>query len=143
MTTIRYCTREDFGPVFGLLRQLWPDMELDRGALENMYHGNLGCDSQRYFCAVNAGEVVGFCALSTRRSLFGPSTLAYVDELVVEESRRGQGIGGMLLDRAREIALEAGCSRLELDSAIHRERAHRFYEKRGLKLTGMLFRWEL
>lgn len=87
--------------------------------------------------------MVGFCAFSVKRSLYDPGLLAYIDELVVEESRRREGIGGKLLERTREIAQHAGCSRVELDSALHRESAHRFYEQRGFKAIGMLFRWDL
>jgi GNAT superfamily N-acetyltransferase len=143
METIRECARDDFEPVFGLLRQLWPDRELDREALEDVFHHNLDCDTQHYLCAVSGEELVGFCTLSIRKSLWGQGFLGYLDELVVDEKRRGEGIGGMLLERALELAKKDDCGRVELDSAFHREDAHRFYEKHGFKGICLLFSREL
>jgi GNAT superfamily N-acetyltransferase len=78
-------------------------------------------------------------ALSVRKSLWGQGFLGYVDELVVDESRRGEGIGGMLLERALELAKKGGCRRVELDSAFHRADAHRFYENHGFEGICQLF----
>jgi len=139
MVTIRECAIDDFEPVLRLLRQLWPDRGLDRGALEDVFRHNLGRGDQYYLCAVSGKELLGFCSLSVRKSLWGQGLLGYVDELVVDESRRGEGIGGMLLQRSLELAKNDGCSRVELDSAFHREEAHRFYEKHGFKSICLLF----
>ncbi|MEW6555592.1 MAG: GNAT family N-acetyltransferase [Actinomycetota bacterium] len=143
MITIRKCEADDFEPVLGLLRQLWPDRDLDRGALEETFLYNLGRDHQHYLCALSGYELVGFCSLSIRKSLWGQGFLAYIDELVVEEPRRGEGIGGMLVERALELAREVGCRRVELDSALHREGAHRFYESHGFEAICLLFSREL
>jgi GNAT superfamily N-acetyltransferase len=139
MITIRECDRRDFEPVFALLRQLWPDRELDRQALEGVFLYNLDSASQHYLCAVSGEELLGFCSLSVRKSLWGQGFLGYLDELVVDEDRRGEGIGSRLLERALELAREDGCSRVELDSAFHREDAHSFYEKHGFERICLLF----
>jgi len=139
MVEIRQCVREDFEAVLGLLRQLWPDRELDREALEDVFRHNLTLASQHYLCAVSGGTLVGFCSLSVRKSLWGQGFLGYVDELVVDEKHRGEGIGGMLLERALGLAKEDGCGRVELDSAFHREEAHRFYASHGFEAVCRLF----
>ncbi|MBN2026972.1 MAG: GNAT family N-acetyltransferase [Actinobacteria bacterium] len=139
MVEIRQCIEDDFEPVLGLLRQLWPGRELGREALEEVFRHNLGLASQHYLCAVSEGKLVGFCSLSVRKSLWGQGFLGYVDELVVDESRRGEGIGGMLLERALELAKKDGCRRVELDSAFHRADAHRFYENHGFEGICQLF----
>jgi GNAT superfamily N-acetyltransferase len=59
--------------------------------------------------------------------------------LVVEETRRLEGIGKLLLDRASRLAEAGGCDYMELDSAFVRERAHLFYEKLGFTRTGYIF----
>ncbi len=143
MVTIRKCARSDFEQVLSLLRQLWPDRELDREALEETFLYNLDREHQHYLCAVCGEELVGFCSLSLRKSLWGQGFLGYIDELVVEEARRGEGTGGMLLECALELAKEEGCRRIELDSAFHREEAHRFYEGHGFKGTCLLFSREI
>lgn len=143
MITIRRCAEDDFEAVLELLRQLWPDRELEREALADTFRYNLHCDHQHYLCAVSGDALVGFCSLSVRKSLWGQGFLGYVDELVVEEKRRGEGIGGILLERALELAKEAGCRRVELDSAFHREDAHRFYESHGFKGICLFFSREI
>ena len=52
-----------------------------------------------------------------------------VTTLVVDEAHRGRGIGRMLLEAAETAAREAGCSRIEATSALHRTGAHRLYQR--------------
>lgn len=52
-----------------------------------------------------------------------------VTTLIVDEARRGQGIGRMLLEAAEQAARNAGCSRIEATSALHRTGAHRLYDR--------------
>ena len=140
---IKRCRQDDFEPVLRLLEQLWPDRELDRPALRGVFSRNLDRDFQYYICAVSGEGLVGFCSLSIRESLWGQGDIGYIDELVVEEASRGEGIGGMLLERASELAKEKGCRRVELDSAFHREGAHRFYEAHGFQSYSLLFTKEI
>jgi GNAT superfamily N-acetyltransferase len=136
---IRRGRAEDFGDVMTLLRQLWPELELDPMVLEGVFRECLESDSYFALCAVAGQSVVGFCDLTIRPSLWQSGKLAYVDELVVEESTRGKGIGTLLLQRAAEIASSHGCRHIALDSFLHREDAHRFYERRGLERNGFIF----
>jgi GNAT superfamily N-acetyltransferase len=52
-----------------------------------------------------------------------------ITTLVVDEAHRRQGIGHMLLEAAETAARDAGCSRIEATSALHRTGAHRLYER--------------
>lgn len=61
--------------------------------------------------------------------------LCYVDDLVTDEARRGQGYGGRLFDWVVARAREAGCTELHLDSGVHRFAAHRFYHAKRMSLT--------
>jgi GNAT superfamily N-acetyltransferase len=64
----------------------------------------------------------------------------YVDDLVVSESARSQGIGKLLLDWLKAEAQHIGCVGLSLDSANYRVDAHRFYKREGLDNMGGHFR---
>jgi glucosamine-phosphate N-acetyltransferase len=139
MIEIRDCVHSDFDQVFGLLRQLWPDRALERERIEESFLHGLDSDYQRYISAVAEDSVVGFCSLVVRSSIWALGYLGYIDELVVDEAHRGKGIGGELLQRAVELAKEAGCGKVELDSAFHREEAHRFYERQGFEKRGLIF----
>ncbi len=90
---IRGCELEDFEEVLSLLGQLWSDLELDAAASREVFGRLLEKDNCVLTCAVAEGRVVGFCDFNVRHSLWQQGKLAYVDELVVEESFRGRGIG--------------------------------------------------
>ena len=85
-----------------------------------------------YVCAVEDGDVVGFGSLIIKNNLWQAGYLAHIDELIVSKERRGLGIGSALLAAVIAIAKEAGCSRVELDSAYHRSAAHEFYQEKRI-----------
>jgi ribosomal protein S18 acetylase RimI-like enzyme len=139
MIVIRQCTHEDFTQIFLLLQQLWPEKTLDYELLCRVYSRGLESVAQRHLCAVEDMKIVGFCSLTILNSLWQAGHLAHIDELVVNQEKRGQGIGTALLDAITKVAREAGSSTLELDSAFHRSRAHKFYEQQGFTNRAYLF----
>jgi GNAT superfamily N-acetyltransferase len=139
MIAIRPCASEDFLQVLVLLEQLWPDKTLDAEALSRVYSRGLESSLQHYLCAVEDGNIAGFCSLSIKNNLWQAGYLAHIDELVVGKEKRGRGIGSALLNAIIQIAAEAGCSSVELDSAFHRSEAHRFYQKHGFENRAYLF----
>ena len=59
----------------------------------------------------------------------------YIDDLVADESYRSKGYGDNLIDWLIERAKENQCQEFHLDFGVHRKSAHRFYERKGLKLS--------
>lgn len=57
----------------------------------------------------------------------------YIDDLCVDETARGQGIGKKLYDYAKKYAKEIGCYNLTLNVWASNPSAQKFYEKQGLK----------
>jgi GNAT superfamily N-acetyltransferase len=51
----------------------------------------------------------------------------YVDDLVTAEQWRSRGYGKLLNKYLVELARKEGCSTVQLDSGVHRRKAHRFY----------------
>jgi len=139
MWKIRPCTEEDFAAVLGLLGELWPGRRLDAAALHVVYSRSLASESQFYLCAEEEGAVIGFCSLSLKNNLWQAGDLAHIDELVVAQRQRRKGIGCALMTAAIKLAIESGCASIELDSAFHREDAHRFYESQGFENRAFLF----
>jgi GNAT superfamily N-acetyltransferase len=54
-----------------------------------------------------------------------------IESLVVDESRRGTGVGRALMAAAGEVAGEWGCLAIEVTSARSRPGAHAFYRTLG------------
>jgi len=56
---------------------------------------------------------------------------AWIEDVVVDEQVRGQGVGEALNRRAMEIALKAGAKTIDLTSRPSREAANRLYQRLG------------
>lgn len=134
---IRPCTLADFPQVRPLLGQLWAVKDVTDPAMRAVFEQVL--PQRAYFCAEREGRIVGFGGLSFSQKLVFSGPVAYVEELVVDESCRGQGIGRRMMDTFRTAAAERGCEWFELDSALHRKEAHRFYETYGMEKRCYLY----
>ncbi len=139
MIEIRACVAEDFSQVAALLRQLWPSTSIDDDLLRCAFLRGLKSSVQHYRCVVENGRIVGFCSLTLKNSLWQQGFLAHLDELVVDETARGRGIGSALLLAAIAIARDNNAARIELDSAFHRLEAHQFYQQKGFENRAFLF----
>jgi len=133
---IRNSTLEDLDVVFSLLQQLWPNRQLNKELLGKAFLNSFNIKGHIIRLACSGDEVIGLCALSLRNNLYAQGILANIDELVIDEKYRSKGIGKLMLDDATSIATNTNCAFLELESAFHRENAHRFYEKEGFEKTG-------
>jgi GNAT superfamily N-acetyltransferase len=65
---------------------------------------------------------------------------ALVENVVVDERCRSQGIGAAMMHFAMDEARRAGCYKLALSSNLVRERAHAFYDRLGFERHGYSFR---
>jgi len=66
---------------------------------------------------------------------------AEIGGLVIDEARRGRGIGGRLMAAAEEWSRQRGLGTLRLRSNVIRDEAHAFYRGRGFasSKTSLLF----
>jgi ribosomal protein S18 acetylase RimI-like enzyme len=77
----------------------------------------------------NGGQIVGCLTLVIFRI---PTALrAWIEDVVVDESARGRGVGEALTQEAVRIAQSRGARTIDLTSRRSREAAHRLYEKVG------------
>ncbi|HEY3859279.1 MAG TPA: GNAT family N-acetyltransferase [Gammaproteobacteria bacterium] len=82
------------------------------------------------------GRIIGFVGLMVFPAFHRDGLHGYITALVVDESVRGSGAGGALLQAAEAWFAERGVKRVNLTTALRREAAHSFYEKRGYTFTG-------
>ena len=59
---------------------------------------------------------------------------ARLDEVVVDDSARGQGVGAALVQACLDLAREKGVEVVELQSGVQRKEANRLYPRMGFKL---------
>ncbi len=67
----------------------------------------------------------------------------YVDDLVVDESRRSAGLGATLLRYADEVAKKESCTGLRLSTGVGNESAKKFYEREGWTLKSVTYKKKL
>jgi ribosomal protein S18 acetylase RimI-like enzyme len=58
---------------------------------------------------------------------------AWIEDVVVDEAARGQGVGAVLTERALQIARRAGARTVDLTTRPSREAAGRLYERAGFQ----------
>jgi len=89
--------------------------------------------------AEDEGRIVGLVSVHVSRSLEYDGDAAKISAIVVDESRRGTGVGRALVDAAEAEARERGCEVLWLTTAERRGDAHAFYRALGFDETGRRF----
>ncbi|HZS08816.1 MAG TPA: GNAT family N-acetyltransferase [Blastocatellia bacterium] len=66
-----------------------------------------------------------------------------VDDLVTDENARSKGYGDLIFDWLVNYAKAEDCERVELDSAVQRYGAHRFYLRKRMEITSHHFSLKL
>jgi ribosomal protein S18 acetylase RimI-like enzyme len=122
---------EDLVEAFGrLLPQLHPTLPLPTAeTLEEV----LQCEATTFLVARDGaqGPIIGTACLVVYRT---PSRLhARLENVIVDEPARGQGVGEALTSEAVLRAHAAGCSVIELNSNPRREVANRLYQRLGFE----------
>jgi ribosomal protein S18 acetylase RimI-like enzyme len=79
----------------------------------------------------DSGTIVGTLTLALFRIPTG--VRAWIEDVVVDESARGTGVGEALSREALRIASEAGARTVDLTSRPSREAANRLYERIGFE----------
>lgn len=88
------------------------------------------------------GKIVGSLTLVTFRIPTG--VRAWIEDVVVDTSLRGRGIGEALTRAALERAAELGAKTVDLTSRPSREAANRLYQRVGFELRHTnLYRYNL
>ena len=88
------------------------------------------------------GRVVSVAGFRVQTMLWSGKTL-YVDDLVTDEVHRSKGYGEAMLKGLIALAQGAGCETFALDSGVHRQEAHAFYFRQGLRITDFHFQLPL
>lgn len=142
--SVRAAQISDLGALHSLLGQLhgseaWPVGESARAG--EKLSSIIAAPLRSLLVAELDGAVVGTVDVIMVENLTrGLMRWGVVENLVVSEEHRGNGIGHLLLAAASEAAVENGCYKLELVSAQHRSVAHRLYESAGFDAEVMGYR---
>lgn len=141
-TVIRAAAEPDLDPLVRLLGALFgieadfrPDSRRQRRGLRLM----LAEPERRAVLVAERGErVIGMVTVQLVVSTAEGGPSGWVEDMVVEETARGAGIGARLLSAAERWAVERGATRLQLLADRTNAGAHRFYRRMGWSGTQLV-----
>ena len=129
---IRAASKDDLDAVYELMKQL-SRHDFTKEQFESCYFYNL--ENNHILVHEQDKHICGCGVLNISYHLHFSRKTAEIVNLVVDVNARSCGIGKELLASLEQIAIDNGCVCIELDSAKHREDAHRFYEREGYAST--------
>jgi GNAT superfamily N-acetyltransferase len=146
-TVIKEASETDLPRIESLLTELINTMDNSKGidlfkALEN-YRFLLKETNSHFLVAKINGSAVGFINFSIRKTVLHPGSSALIDELVVSEQYRGQGIGRQLVSTAVERARGFGCCEAEVSTEKVNSKAREFYKNCGFQEDAVLLELHL
>jgi diamine N-acetyltransferase len=118
---------------------------IDANAQTDAYlRAQLGLPGSQGFVAEEKGRLVGYCWIRLYEApalpLFVPRRFAEIDTLVVATTRRQQGIGRTLVERAHAWATAQGVDEVRIVVYEFNQEALQFYEHLGYE-TGRRTLW--
>lgn len=130
--TLRELNRDELPTILPLIQQLNPHQEpaeLER-RLTAMLPFNYHC-----LAAFDDTTMVGVCGfwLGVR---FWSGEYIDIDNVVVDESRRSQGIGEKMIAWVEAYGRARGCQMAMLDCYVTKHKAHKFYFRLDYQIVG-------
>ncbi|MDJ0740912.1 MAG: GNAT family N-acetyltransferase [Gammaproteobacteria bacterium] len=134
---IRDAHRADIAVWSQMRTDLWPDTDDGHLAQIDAYFARSSTDIVQVFVAETAADVVGFLELNIRNFAEGSRSprLPYVEAWYVKPQHRGQGYGGLLMQRAEDWAAAEGYTELASDTELDNERSIAVHKHLGFVET--------
>ena len=91
-------------------------------------------------CVTDNGTEVGRAYIYLMYNDLHEQPFGLMEDVYVDESYRGKGVGSKLIKQVIELAKEANCYKLIATSRISRPKVHQLYERLGFNQHGVEFR---
>lgn len=131
-----------------------PDVVRLMKQLEGFAHGEVGPGVEGRFkfmltlsnfnvcVAQDDDQVIGLITASLRPTLWHAGPVALIDELIVDQTARGQGVGKALIDAIVVWARKRGASEIEVSTEKDNEPAQAYYLRQGFEHESVLLEME-
>ncbi len=127
MITVRPAIAQDLEAVWPLARDLATSYRVDRDAYELIFLGLVSDPVVTLLVAQDGDDVVGYLLAQRHVTFHAGGPVVWVEELMVEQHRRGLGVGRALMSAVEERAGEDGAAYV----ALATRRAGAFYATLG------------
>ncbi|MGE4268608.1 MAG: GNAT family N-acetyltransferase [Deferribacterales bacterium] len=88
--------------------------------------------------AEDNGKILGMVNILYTVSTFLGGRAAILEDMVVLPEMRGKEVGSLIIQKAEELAKEAGCMRITLLTDSDNTGGQRFYRRQGYSLSPMV-----
>jgi PhnO protein len=131
MGFLREAKNYDKEQVYRLIERL-EDKAIDSEKFSDIYDANLSNPFVFYFVYEKENIILGFISIHVQKLLHHASNVAEIQELIVDETVRLQGVGRRLFQKAKDVGVDNGCIQLEVCCNQKRLLSHRFYQSQGM-----------
>jgi GNAT superfamily N-acetyltransferase len=132
---IRDCQPNDVVAVVDLCQKLaaYEKASFDPIGKEEKLKNALFGNQPKLFCLVVEvnGTIVGYASYTFDFSTWDAATFMYMDCLYLEERARGFGIGEVLIEKLKQIAIAENCINIQWQTPEFNERTIKFYYRIG------------
>ncbi|EFH87955.1 GNAT family N-acetyltransferase [Ktedonobacter racemifer] len=133
--TLRPASLSDASAIARLMEQLGYPTETQE--MEERLTGLLSQSDYQTLVAERNRRIVGMIGLHVGHSYEKNGVYGQIVALVVEQAHQGQHIGSSLVAEGERWLKTRGVQIIIVNSGMHRQAAHRFYEHLGYQATGI------
>ena len=143
----RQATIKDLDQLVQLFDQyrIFYEQESDKEAVTEFIWNRFEHSESIFFLTIHreTGEAAGFTQLYPSFSSVSMQRIWVLNDLFVDEKVRGNQVGGLLLDAAKEYAILTKAKRIELATAHTNVIAQGLYEKKGYEASAEFLNYSL
>ena len=138
-------TMEDLEGVSNLfdMYRMFYQQESDLGEARTYIRERIENKDSVIFVVKDQQNYVGFTQLYPTFSSISMQRAWILNDLYVDQKARNQGVGEILLHKAKQYAIETGAKSLSLSTAPDNYSAQRLYEKNGYERDSQFYHYEL
>ncbi|MBB4823710.1 ribosomal protein S18 acetylase RimI-like enzyme [Sporosarcina luteola] len=138
-------TLEDLDGLSNLFNQyrIFYEQDSDLEGAKDFLKERFAKEDSVIFVVKADGAYLGFTQLYPTFSSVSMKRVWILNDLFVEKEARKQGIGEMLLDKAKEYASDTDAKSISLSTAWDNHSAQKLYEKNGYQRDVQFYQYEL
>ncbi len=133
-------TKEEMLRVYPIIKQRYSHIDLT--AYEKQLCEMIEMNDFKIVAAFLNDEIIGIAGYWILRMLYCGRYIQ-VSSFIVDEEKRGLGIGKKILDEIEKIGRELKCDKIVLDSYTENKKSHSLYFKENFHIRGFHFMKDL
>lgn len=140
ITLKKLTTKEEMSSTYSIIKQRYPHIDL--ASYEKQVLEMIEMNDFKIIAAFLGEEIVGIAGYWVLRMLYCGRYIQ-VSSFIVDEEKRGFGIGKKILQEIEKIGKELNCEKVVLDSYTENKKSHSLYFSENFHIRGFHFMKDL